>query len=65
MKNYTVTVKMDEPLKATKSLDNVALVINEGWATFTGEAESSFEFEFLLMDSIEGIPNDVKAVEAW
>lgn len=65
MKTFSATVKMDEPLKATKSLDNVSLVINEGWATFTGEAESSFEFEFLLMDSVEGMPADVKAVEAW
>ena len=65
MKVYTATVKMDEPLKASKSLDNVSLVINDGWATFTGKAESSFEFEFLLLDSIDGMPADIKAVESW
>jgi hypothetical protein len=65
MKVYTATVKMDEPLKASKSLDNVSLVINDGWATFTGKAESPFEFEFLLLDSIDGMPADIKAVESW
>jgi hypothetical protein len=65
MKYFSATVKMDEPLKATKSLDNISLVVNEGWATFSGRAESSFEFEFILMDSVEGMPSNVKAVEAW
>ena len=65
MKYFSATVKMDEPLKANKSLENISLVVNEGWATFSGKAESSFEFEFILMDSVEGMPSNVKAVEAW
>ena len=65
MKYFSATVKMDEPLKATKSLDNISLVVNEGWATFSGQAETSFEFEVLLIDAIEGMPSNVKAVECW
>jgi len=43
----------------------IALIVNDGWATFTGEADDAEDFEFILRESVEGLPDDFKAVEAW
>lgn len=67
---YSITVPMPHgnSLKAlgqSSVLTDMTLVINEGWATFIGEANTPEEFEQDLIDSVDGIPQGVKAVEVW
>ena len=67
---YSITVPMPHgnSLKAlgqSSVLTDMTLVINEGWATFIGEANTPEEFEQDLIDSVAGIPQVVKAVEVW
>tara|TARA_B100000902_G_scaffold399509_1_gene470704 strand:- start:5988 stop:6197 length:210 start_codon:yes stop_codon:yes gene_type:complete len=67
---YSITVPMPHgnSLKAlgqSSVLTDMTLVINEGWATFIGEANTPEEFEQDLIDSVDGIPEGVKAVEVW
>jgi hypothetical protein len=68
--NYSITVPMEkgDSLKAVKSttaLHDMTLIVNNGWATFIGEANTPEEFEADLIDTIEGMPIAVKAVEVW
>ena len=69
MARFTVTVPMPEgdSLKTIKSgkANNFSLVIDGGWATFGGEANTPEEFEVDLISSIDGLPESIKAVEAW
>lgn len=46
-------------------LTDMTLIINDGWATFIGEANTPEEFEQDLIDSVEGVPEGVKAIEVW
>jgi hypothetical protein len=67
--NYSITIPMEkgDSLKAIKNtsvLSDMTLIINDGWATFIGEANTP-EFEADLLDSIEGMPMQVTAVEVW
>jgi|TARA_B100001939_G_C16542786_1_gene447001 hypothetical protein len=68
MTKYTVTVPMPDgdSLKAvgTKA-KNFSLVIENGWATFGGSANTPEDFELDLLECIEGLPENIKAVEAW
>jgi hypothetical protein len=52
-------------IKNTSVLSDMTLIINDGWATFIGEANTPEEFEADLIDSIDGIPIAVTAVEVW
>ena len=66
--NYTVTVKMPEEgnLKAIgKKASTFTLIIENGWATFGGQANTPEDFELDLLENIEGLPSNIKAVEAW
>jgi len=68
--NYSITVPMEkgDSLKAIKSnsaLTDMTLIINDGWATFIGSANTPEEFEADLIDSIEDLPAPVTAVEVW
>ena len=69
MARFTVTVPMPEgdSLKTIKSgkANTFSLLIDDGWATFGGEANTPEEFEIDLLESIEGLPQSIKAVEAW
>lgn len=69
MTRYTVTVEMpeDDTLKAIagSKAKNFSLVIDNGWATFGGEANTPEDFELDLLESIQGLPTNIKAVEAW
>jgi len=69
MTRYTVTVPMPEgdSLKAiaNSKASSFSLVIDGGWATFGGEANTPEDFELDLLESIEGLPQSIKAVEAW
>jgi hypothetical protein len=70
MNNYSITVPMEkgDSLKAIKNtsvLSDMTLIINDGWATFIGEANTPEEFEADLIDSIDGISIAVTAVEVW
>lgn len=67
---YSITVPMPhgDSLKAmgqTSILSDLTLIVNDGWATFIGEANTPEEFEQDLIDSIDGVPTGVKAVEVW
>ena len=67
---YSITVPMPhgDSLKAmgqTSILSYLTLIVNDGWATFIGEANTPEEFEQDLIDSIDGVPIGVKAVEVW
>jgi hypothetical protein len=67
---YSITVPMPhgDSLKAmgqTSILSDLTLIVNDGWATFIGEANTPEEFEQDLIDSIDGVPIGVKAVEVW
>jgi|TARA_B110000503_G_scaffold29720_1_gene47854 hypothetical protein len=68
--NYSITVPMEkaDSLKAVRStsgLTDMTLIINDGWATFIGEANTPEEFEADLIDCVDGIPIAVTAVEVW
>lgn len=66
--NYTVTVKMpeDAQLRAVgKKASSFTLIIENGWATFGGKADTPEDFELDLLENIEGLPNNIKAVESW
>lgn len=68
MNSYTVTVKLpeDSTLKAVgEKASTFTLIIENGWATFGGSANTAEDFELDLLESIEGLPTDIKAVEAW
>jgi hypothetical protein len=69
MTRYTVTVPMPEgdTLKAISNskASDFSLVIDNGWATFGGVANTPEDFELDLLESIEGLPTNIKAVEAW
>ena len=68
MPRYTVTVPMPEgdSLKAIgETASTFDFVIEQGWATFGGEANTPEEFEMDLIDGILGLPETIKAVEAW
>ena len=67
---YSITVPMPhrDSLKAmsqTSVLFDLTLIVNDGWATFIGDANTPEEFEQDLLDSIYGLPTGVKAVEVW
>ncbi len=67
---YSITVPMPHgnSLKAMGQahvLTDMTLIINDGWATFIGEANTPEEFEQDLIDSVEGVPEGVKAIEVW
>jgi len=67
MNNYSVTVPMsvDNPFKSIRSTDNVSLIVNDGWATFAGNAWCAEDFEQFLKTSVVGLPQYIKAVESW
>jgi len=46
-------------------LYDVQMVVADGWATFMADVNTPEEFEETLINSIEGMPLDIKAVEAW
>jgi len=70
-KQYTVTVRMDnenvefKPKYKYSKLNELALIVDSGWATFIGYANSPEEFEQDLIDSVDGMPSHIKAVEGW
>lgn len=68
MPRYTVTVPMPDG-DSLKAIGDTAqqfdLVIESGWATFGGEANTPYDFEQDLIDGILGLPETIKAVEAW
>jgi len=68
MPRYTVTVPMPEgdSLKAVgDTAQQFDLVIEQGWATFGGEANTPEEFEMDLIAGILGLPGTINAVESW
>ena len=65
MTQYTVTVPMKANLIATQRLDNISLIVNDGWASFSGDSTSAEDFENMLKNAIEGLPDSFSAVEAW
>ena len=52
-------------MSQTSVLFDLTLIVNDGWATFIGDANTPEEFEQDLLDSIDGLPTGVKAVEVW
>lgn len=69
MANYSVTVPFPkgDSLKTKNGsvLYDVQMVVSDGWATFMADVDTPEEFEETLINSIEGMPLDIKAVEAW
>tara|TARA_B110000902_G_C13978754_1_gene464065 strand:+ start:422 stop:628 length:207 start_codon:yes stop_codon:yes gene_type:complete len=68
MPRYTVTVPMPDG-DSLKAIGDTAqqfdLVIEAGWATFGGQANTPEEFEQELIDGILGLPERITAVESW
>tara|TARA_Y100000385_G_C12824941_1_gene522012 strand:- start:76 stop:285 length:210 start_codon:yes stop_codon:yes gene_type:complete len=51
--------------KPNNRLHEFQLVLNDGWATFYGEANTSEDFELDLIEGVDGMPDSITAVEAW
>jgi hypothetical protein len=64
---FSVTVPIGDlqVVPSSNPLTSVQLIVNDGWATFNGVAESAEEFEESLRDSIIGLPDCFVAVESW
>ena len=66
---YSVTVAVPKVQtlvpKPNNRLNEFQLVLNDGWATFYGEANTPEDFENDLLEGVHGMPEDIKAVEAW
>lgn len=64
---FSVTVPIEDlqVVPTSDPLTSVQLIVNNGWATFNGQADSAEEFEEYLRNSIIGLPDCFVAVESW
>lgn len=69
MSKFSVTVAIPKGQtlvpKPNNRLNEFQLLLNDGWATFIGTANTAEDFENDLLEGVHGMPEDIKAVEAW
>ena len=63
--SYSTQNDGDSPKAVGTKAKNSSLIIENGWATFGGEANTPEDFELDLLECIEGLPENIKASEYW